>query len=87
MQDIANALAVAVREVNALRARVAELTEDKSEASPCNDCALHARVKDLEEGIKSALSLIPGAIRVHEGGGPEDLLASLAVTAATLNRK
>lgn len=47
------------------------------------DC--QARVAELEAGIEAALAIIPGAVRVREGGAHEDLLASLAVTASKLN--
>lgn len=35
--------------------------------------------------ILAILNATPGAIRVHEGGGPENLLASIAVTASALH--
>lgn len=37
--------------------QIKELTEDKSEASPCNECTLTARVAELE-GSEAALSLV-----------------------------
>lgn len=40
-----------------------------------------------EENIEYILKTTPGAVRVREGGGPEDLNASLAVTLAATNRE
>lgn len=41
----------------------------------------------LEEEIKAALDSYPKAIRVREGGGPENLAASLTVTFARVKDK
>lgn len=39
----------------------------------------------LAKGITDVLEGMPGAVRVREGGGPEDLAASLAVSVAKLS--
>ena len=44
-----------------LRARVAELTEDKSEASPCNECTLTVRVAELEARVDLEFGLLQDA--------------------------
>lgn len=44
-------------------------------------------LKKLEDEVRAVLDSTPGAVRVHEGGGPENLAASLAVTVAALKSK
>lgn len=50
--------------------------------------ALHlaqTKASQWNKEILAILNATPGAIRVHEGGGPENLLASIAVTVSALH--
>ena len=65
-----------------------ELDEIESQHSMAHKTYLDllAVVDQYRTAIESALDIIPGAVRVREGGAREDLLASLAVTASKLSR-
>lgn len=67
----------------ALSARRTKLAD-----SWCDEAARRdARIEELEEGIEAALKACPYAIRVREGGGPENLAASLAVTFSKMQHR
>lgn len=44
-------------------------------------------VETIEKEIRAILDGCPNAVRVHEGGGHENLLQSLAVTVSKLQRQ
>lgn len=48
---------------------------------------LQKQLDDWKENAKYLLDSYPGAIRVREGGGDEDLLSSLCVTFIKLRDK
>lgn len=56
----------------------------------CDECGWYPgkpeaeRLDELEREVRAVLETIPGAVRVCEGGGPENLAASLAVSVSKL---
>ena len=44
-------------------------------------------LKNLEKEVMHLLDIIPGAVRAHEGGGPENLAMSLAISVSKLMQK
>jgi len=49
----------------------------------------HIRGRNLKEELQGIIDLIPGYcyVKVREGGGPENLLASIAVSVAKMKRE
>ncbi len=58
--------------------------EDKEVELPEPYASAPAQLEQLNKEIVCVLDLCPGAVRVREGGGPENIAASLAVTVAGL---
>lgn len=44
-------------------------------------------LQKLNKELEAALDYTPGAVRVREGNGPENLAASIAVTLSALSKK
>lgn len=81
-----------VNEISDLRERLMFATLPKLPAgeTSCGEpepCVSHLALREYEREITAMLDLLGAdAIRVREGGGPENLLQSLAVTLASMRR-